>query len=151
MTLDLGRQPALFLAKKQGDLSKQKRFQLHLITKVEGYEAEQLNKRVTERERERKERSRSKGAVARFFQQAVECTNAGLYDNNYGIDITFQEEKSLLFYVQTQIEFSLWLRAFKLIEEMNQRKIPVTLVNPFDYDNFVNTHSRQVHQPILVN
>jgi hypothetical protein len=39
---------------------------------------------------------------------------------------------------------------FKLIEEMNRRKIPVTLVNPFDYDNFVTTHSRQLHQPVVI-
>lgn len=109
-----------------------------------------LKKRVKEREQEKKERSRSKGSVARFFQQAIECSNSGLYDNDFGIELTFDEEKCLLFYVKTQIEHSLWLRSFKLIEEMNRRKIPVTLVNPFDYDNFVTMHSRNVHQPILV-
>ena len=44
-----------------------------------------------------------------------------------------------MFFVLSQLEYTLWLETFKLVLEMNLRKIPVTLVNPFDYDSYIKS------------
>jgi hypothetical protein len=54
-----------------------------------------------------------------------------------------------MFFLKSQIEYSLWMKVFKLIEEMNRRKIPVILVNPFDYENIVMLHERQANEPMM--
>jgi len=51
-----------------------------------------------------------------------------------------------MFFLKSQIEYSLWMKAFKLIEEMNRRKIPVILVNPFDYENIVLLHEQKANE-----
>jgi hypothetical protein len=55
-----------------------------------------------------------------------------------------------MFFEKSQIEYSLWMKVFKLIEEMNRRKIPVILVNPFDYENIVTLHERQANEPVMI-
>lgn len=52
---------------------------------------------------------------------------------NYAFELTIGD-KDLLFFVKTKPEFLNWIRLFSLIVEMNKRKIPATLVNPFDYE-----------------
>jgi hypothetical protein len=54
-----------------------------------------------------------------------------------------------MFFVSSKIEWSIWLDVLRLIAEMNQRRIPVTLVNPFDYQNFIVHHSRLAHSPVV--
>ena len=54
----------------------------------------------------------------------------------YGFELTITE-RQYLFFVNTYEEFANWTRLFKLIVEMNNRKIPVTLINPFDYELLV--------------
>ena len=76
--------------------------------------------------------------------------NAGLDRFEFGIELKFQEDKSLMFFLKSQIEHALWMKVLKLIEEMNKRKIPVTLVNPFDYENILTIHTRRAHEPLLM-
>jgi hypothetical protein len=82
----------------------------------------------------------------------VDCPTiyAGLYSCEFGIELKFQEDQSLMFYLKSQIEHALWMKVLKLIEEMNKRKIPVTLVNPFDYENILTIHTRRAHEPLLM-
>lgn len=58
-------------------------------------------------------------------------------DYKFGFELTFAEDKELMFYVKSQIEYKNWVRVFQLIEEMNKRKIPMTLVNPYDYEHLL--------------
>ena len=52
----------------------------------------------------------------------------------YGFELVV-DKRPYLFYLNDQDEFANWSRLFGLIVEMNTRKIPVTLINPYDYEN----------------
>jgi len=55
-----------------------------------------------------------------------------------GIDLHFEGDKRLLFFLKYQLDYDIWLKVFRTIVEMNTRRIPVTLVNPFDYLNLLD-------------
>jgi hypothetical protein len=58
-----------------------------------------------------------------------------------GIDLHFDGDKRLLFFLKNQLDYSIWIRVFRTIVEMNTRRIPVTLVNPFDYLNLLDVYA----------
>jgi hypothetical protein len=64
-------------------------------------------------------------------------TSLGTKENTnfkFGFELTVNL-RTYLFYVNDRDEFNNWTRLFGLIVEMNARKIPVTLINPYDYEN----------------
>jgi hypothetical protein len=62
---------------------------------------------------------------------------------NYGFELTVGE-RPYLFFVNTHEELVNWTRMFRLIVEMNTRKLPVTLINPFDYEQLRRNNSVKV-------
>lgn len=59
------------------------------------------------------------------------------FDFGFEIIIGDQAQEKLLIFVNTKEEFNNWTRLFSLIVEMNEKKIPVTLINPFDYEQLM--------------
>ena len=116
---------------------------IHHITKFEVLIEDELKNRKREHSQQRQERTRSKSSVKRFFAGLIEGqgTLAGECIWKYGFEVTINE-RPYLFYVQTPAEHSLWVRIFSILIEMNERKIPVTLVNPFDYENYMKNKHR---------
>jgi len=45
--------------------------------------------------------------------------HADIARQEFGIDIHFQGDQRLMFFVSSQLEYTLWLETFKLVLEMN--------------------------------
>jgi hypothetical protein len=100
------------------------------VTAIKIFENDAVRKRQLEKQRE----LRIWSASADLFTRLI--TNYGTKESTffrYGFELTIAE-RQYLFFVNTYEEFGNWTRLFKLIVEMNIRKIPVTLINPFDYE-----------------
>lgn len=52
--------------------------------------------------------------------------------------------------MKTSFQYTKWLEILETLAEMNRRKIPVTLVNPFDYMNFLSVHTSKEHVPMII-
>ena len=44
------------------------------------------------------------------------------------------EDKTYIFFTSTLDESKLWVRILSLIIEMNQKKLSINLINPFDFE-----------------
>lgn len=131
MMVKLEGQPVMKLRDAEAqDSKKDKRFPLHTLSAIRTFKNGEVGIRQQEKIADNRRRSNSTSVVSKLIssvrsQQTTKFT--------YGIELTIND-RSLLFFLNTKEEFSNWTRLFKLIVEMNERRIPVTLINPWDYE-----------------